>query len=57
MPYAEAALQRCSHEKAPRKNAPNPQKNTHSNVQPEGTKSDQPQTKPKPCKNKHFTSR
>ena len=39
IPYAEAALQRCSHEKMPppqkKKNAANPQENTHTEVWPQ----------------------
>ena len=33
--YAEAALQRCSHENAPRKLPPNPQDNIHAKVRPQ----------------------
>ena len=32
IPYAEAALQRCSHENVPRKTPPNPEENTHAKV-------------------------
>ena len=32
IPYAEAALQRCSHENVPRKIPPNPQENTNAKV-------------------------
>ena len=35
IPYAEAALQRCSHESAPKKNAANLQENTHAVVKPQ----------------------
>ena len=32
IPYAEAALQRCSHENVPGKIPPNPQENNHAEV-------------------------
>ena len=35
IPYAGAALQRCSHVKAARKITPNPQENTHAKVRPQ----------------------
>ena len=35
IPYAEAALQRCSHENTPQKIPPNLQENTHVEVRPQ----------------------
>ena len=35
IPYAEAALQRCSHENVPRKIPPNTQEKTHAEVKPQ----------------------